>query len=352
MGDFVQKLNEIRGKISLCMIVKDEEAMLPGMLDSARGAWDELIAVDTGSKDRTVEILESEEAKILRRPWADSFSLHRNQAQEEATGDWILILDADERLGQGGVEGIRNATKIDKDMWIFQVFSYTGGGRHKSYGTSPRLFRNNLGIHWKGAVHNQLQFDPNLRAAYTDIELHHLGYDLSPEQMKVKRERSYRLMYKALEDDPKDYAMWHHLGITLLADKRWKEAEHAAEMALSLVEKIGNAQGWTSFVSSYADLRSNNNERALEKALRWLCEFPWQIDLYYVAALAAAALKQWRKAVEYAEGYFEQRERLANRQTNYGFYHFETVGRADQIKGLMMKTQALTNPQAMVSNLL
>ena len=84
--------------ISLCMIVKDEEEFLPGCLESVKEAVDEIIIVDTGSTDRTVEIAKSYGAKVYFHPWENDFSKARNYSISYATGDWIMYLDADEEL--------------------------------------------------------------------------------------------------------------------------------------------------------------------------------------------------------------------------------------------------------------
>ncbi len=84
--------------LSLCMIVKDEEEMLPGCLEPLRGVVDEMIVVDTGSTDRTVEIAESFGATVVHFPWNGSFADARNASIEAASGDWLIYLDADEHM--------------------------------------------------------------------------------------------------------------------------------------------------------------------------------------------------------------------------------------------------------------
>ena len=85
-------------RLSLCMIVRDEAQLLPGCLESVRGAVDEIVAVDTGSSDATPEIVRAHGGLLLRHAWREDFSAARNVSLDAATGDWILWMDADERL--------------------------------------------------------------------------------------------------------------------------------------------------------------------------------------------------------------------------------------------------------------
>lgn len=96
--------------LSLCMIVKDEERMLPRCLEAARPAVDEIIVVDTGSSDATIEIARSFGARVIERPWTGSFSEPRNVSFDAATSDWILYLDADEVLVAEDVQRLRELT--------------------------------------------------------------------------------------------------------------------------------------------------------------------------------------------------------------------------------------------------
>src|SRR5207249_3515175 len=96
---------------SLCMIVKNEEQFLVDCLASMRDAVDEIIIVDTGSTDATVELAEAAGAKVFHYPWQDDFAAARNESISHATGKWILWMDADERLAPGAAAVIRDAVK-------------------------------------------------------------------------------------------------------------------------------------------------------------------------------------------------------------------------------------------------
>lgn len=98
-----------RERIALCAVVRDEEQLLPGCLESVRGAVDELVLLDTGSRDRTVEIARASGARVLHRPWDDDFADARNAALAAVQAGWVLVLDADERLAPGAGPLLRGA---------------------------------------------------------------------------------------------------------------------------------------------------------------------------------------------------------------------------------------------------
>src|SRR4051812_36264465 len=88
-------------RVSLAVIARDEEAMLPDCLASARDAVDEMVVLDTGSRDATRELARRAGARVVEIPWPDDFAAARNAAVLETRGDWVLMLDADERLAPG-----------------------------------------------------------------------------------------------------------------------------------------------------------------------------------------------------------------------------------------------------------
>ena len=107
------------------MIVKNEEKFLSQSLNSIKDHVDELIIVDTGSTDRTVEIAEGFGAKVYHHPWENDFSKHRNQSISYASGDWILIIDADEELDNESAPLVRKLVNEVRTAGItFNVRSY------------------------------------------------------------------------------------------------------------------------------------------------------------------------------------------------------------------------------------
>ncbi len=202
----LKKSLENKATISACMIVKNEEELLPGCLESIRSWVDEIIIVDTGSTDKTVEIAKSYGAKIYHQEWTKDFSFHRNYSISKATCDWVFIIDADEEFVEDDLPALRQATAQDDYRIIsFNVFNVSKEtGQNTSFLHSIRLFRRDANLRYDGIVHNQLMYDSSEKALRLGISIRHYGYDLSPEIMEKKLARSRELLEKQLIDDPEN----------------------------------------------------------------------------------------------------------------------------------------------------
>src|SRR3989338_10012371 len=139
-GRSLVKTSRDRPTLSACMIVKNEEKFLAQCLQSIKNAVDEIIVVDTGSTDRTVEIAQSFGAKIYYHPWRNSFSEARNHSLSYATCDWILQIDADEALEQSDIPLLHKLIQTDSYNAIYvAIYSELPGGQSKHY--YSRVFR-------------------------------------------------------------------------------------------------------------------------------------------------------------------------------------------------------------------
>lgn len=192
--------------ISACLIVKDEEKLLPGCLESIRDWVDEIIVVDTGSNDKTVSIALTYGAKVFNQQWEGNFPKHRNFSLEKATSDWIFVIDADERICQEDVSRLKELVNSDQHSIIsINVFNVYGKDeRMTTFLPSVRLFKRDLNLRYEGIVHNRINFPPDASVVRANVKLKHLGYDLSPEQVRRKFERSHALLEKQLKKNPSD----------------------------------------------------------------------------------------------------------------------------------------------------
>lgn len=174
--------------ISACLIVRNEEANLPRCLAGLQGLVDEVVAVDTGSTDNTVEILRDSGAVIRKEVWANSFALHRNQSLELASGTWVLVIDADEEILNTDASETRSRLWRDglPDMLLASMELMYPEGR-VTRTVAPRLFRRSRQFRFVHAVHEQLDVADE-PAALSNISIRHHGYrDITLVREKERR---------------------------------------------------------------------------------------------------------------------------------------------------------------------
>jgi glycosyltransferase involved in cell wall biosynthesis len=299
-------------KISACMMVKNEEEMLPRCLNSIKDLVDEIIVVDTGSTDRTVGIARSFGAKVYFHAWENNFSKHRNQSISYATGDWFIIIDADEELYA------RNYTKTQLKQLLrklpdnihavlFTVRDIKQNGDISHTFASPRLFRSGVGFHYKGIVHNNPEIKGDVMSI--DIVINHYGYDLDKEDMERKFERTTSLLSKRIEENPQDVAVYYYLsnlyGFRSDASKTIEYGKKCLEL-LSCNKHLR--------VPCYDALyrivgRAYANQKDYENALKWFRKglkiLPDDPDLNLEVSAIGAYSSEYQLILEYGLKYLE-----------------------------------------------
>ena len=203
-------------KISLVMIVKNEEAVLGRCLESVKDIVDEIVIVDTGSEDCTKEIAKSFNAKVYDFKWVNDFSAARNFALSKAIGEWRLILDADEYIEKGNREEILRVLneKSVGQVLILNAFEKKGEISYSRNYASRLIYR---GTSYIGHIHEQI--DSNLPRIRTNIEIVHDGY-----LHKDKSSRNLPILFKAVKNKPKDSYLLYQLAHTLFLGGQVKEA--------------------------------------------------------------------------------------------------------------------------------
>jgi glycosyltransferase involved in cell wall biosynthesis len=229
--------------ISLCMIVKDEQDNLPQCLGSVCDWVDEIVIVDTGSTDNTKVIAQEFNAKVIDFPWTDSFSEARNKSLEHATGDFILVLDADEYLTEEMGPRLRQLEKLESDVLpLYQLRITNPSGpiqeRHLVEHYAVRFFPNHTSLWYKGLIHEQLDVEaldqPYRVYTVTDFVITHEGYTEEAILAKNKRERNDRLLRSALAQEPENPFHWFNFGIAQSIEGNKRSALNAFLRALDL----------------------------------------------------------------------------------------------------------------------
>jgi glycosyltransferase involved in cell wall biosynthesis/Tfp pilus assembly protein PilF len=213
---------KIDTRLSVCLIVKNEEHFLAQCLNSVRGLASQIIVVDTGSTDRTVEIAREFGAEIYAFKWTDDFAAARNAALEHATGDWVLILDADEELPVAQHERLRADMK-QADAIAFRLPLVNRGQEAEGRSFVPRLFRNAPGNHYFGRIHEQIfsSLLPKctawgLKTSLGTAEILHHGYTKEMVRDRNKIERNLKLLPQAIAENPTDVNLVMNLGLELV----------------------------------------------------------------------------------------------------------------------------------------
>jgi len=232
--------------LSLCTIARDEEQFLAGLLGNVRDVVDEIVlGVDRRTTDRTAEIAREHGARIFSFDWQESFAEARNLTIDRARGDWILVIDPDERLLPEGKRAITEFLEHLDDVALHVDGFYTlivetdleGNELAPPERSSSRLFRNAPDLRYMGRVHEEIRYLPDPPKTMCAMleggpHIQHYGLDPSIWSARAKRMRDLRLLQLRLCDNPKDAVAWCYLALMMRREGRPRIAARFAERAL------------------------------------------------------------------------------------------------------------------------
>ncbi|MFC4767275.1 glycosyltransferase [Effusibacillus consociatus] len=276
--------------LTLCMVVKNEELLLPRCLQSVQGLVDEIIVVDTGSTDRTKEIARQAGAIVVDEPWQNDFSKPLNRALREAKGEWILRLDGDEELYQEDKAKLRKLLKNrDTEAYILQIVNLVNDRNlvEEEISSFVRLFRNRPMYRFEGVIHEQivpsiLSAHPKAVIRHAPVRIKHYGYLKEISDPKKKEERNRELTLKAIRQDPENGYLRYYMGIEY---RRQNNREEAVLQFAEAMKYLDLAMPWAPrCVQAYAitlmEMRRWNEAKSiLEKGIGW---YPDYTDLVYL----------------------------------------------------------------------
>ncbi len=297
--------------LSLCMIVKDEEEMLPGCLAPLQGVVDEMIVVDTGSTDRTVQIAESFGARVVHFPWNGSFADARNASIEAATGDWLMYLDADEHMEAEDARLLRPLlARTWREGFYLVETNYTGGTETGAAVThmALRLWRNRSQYRFAGRIHEQKthtmptylpeRFEP------TPIRVRHYGYLNQRIASKDKSQRNIQLLQQEAEEARTPFTDYN-LGSEYIVLGDFAEARIHLDRAWDAIREQGlQSIGYAPLlVSRVARARRElgDHDAAIAAVEEGLALYPDHTDLVLESAVSARSRGDLVRAAALAE---------------------------------------------------
>ncbi|WP_066186834.1 MULTISPECIES: glycosyltransferase family 2 protein [Gracilibacillus] len=274
--------------ISLCMIVKNEEAFIKKCLESVQSLVDEMIIVDTGSTDQTLSICDTFEAKVFPYTWDDHFANARNYGLQQATGDWILWLDADEQLDHSKTTNLTETLQTTKALALsLPVINYIGDqledmNQQAYLYYQPRLFRNHQAIRFVDRIHETLQIPSETIITYPDLSIHHFGYIQEIQQRKNKAKRNKQLLKKEYVNDQHNPWTEYHLASEYYREQDYQEAFDYINQSLLQFLLSGKKPPALLYKMKYDILlRTNSLDQALTGIEKALQLYPDYVDLHY-----------------------------------------------------------------------
>jgi glycosyltransferase involved in cell wall biosynthesis len=295
--------------VTLCMIVKNEENHLASCLNTIQGFPSEVIIVDTGSTDRTVEIAQAMGAKVKQFTWIDDFAAARNASIEEAKGKWIFWLDADDRISPDNLIRLKQwLTFGQADVYACQIASKNlEVGSARTSVRHLRLFRNGVGLQFFGSIHESLALakaDRKLIIADTNIVIEHTGYEVDKQMLRAKARRNLAIIQQCIDEEPENLHWQHHLGISLSMLGDYAKAAHIYEAVIArppstLSFEVDIYQAYIALM--YAYLRFNEPIKARTTVERALQAYPDRRHLAVTAGMFYLDQDEPDKAVRLLE---------------------------------------------------
>ncbi|GFZ87505.1 hypothetical protein GCM10008018_37130 [Paenibacillus marchantiophytorum] len=290
--------------ISLCMIVKDEEAQLASCLQSVKDWVTEMIIVDTGSTDRTKEICESFGAKVFDYTWNNHFAEARNFGLAQAKGDWILYLDADEEFEP--LHDFALLTQLNQEqaaILTVHLINYIGDHPNEDEAfhiAHPRFFRNHLGLRFQYPIHETLNVEeifPKEQLSdlmgHIPLKLLHRGYMPAITAHKKKYQRNMALLNQEANQASSNPWVEYHIASEYYRVQQYDKAFEYVNLSIVRFIQSGLMPPSLLYKLKYAILFSTGSiDGAWPGIDKAIALYPDYVDLHFYKGVIFY-LKKW-----------------------------------------------------------
>ncbi len=299
--------------LSVAMIVKNEEHNIERALNSIKDIADEIVIVDTGSTDKTVEIARKYTDKVYFHPWKNDFSEARNNSLKYPTCEWVLILDADEEVSDEFKVNIRKfLEKLPRDVNTIYLptISYLDWDLKKTEVTStPRIFRNGT-VYYQNIVHNQPVY--KAKVAHANFSILHYGYIWTRKLKKQKYERTRNLIKEHLENTKSENDRLYYL-IQLYKTERIGGQRHlASKVAYETYQVLRNSSKVPAIAFEFMYIFSlelstvgmfETAQELLEKVMSVVPKYP---DPYFAMVFLCYKKQDWQGVLSWREKFIQK----------------------------------------------
>ena len=313
-------------RLSVALIVRDEATMLAEALRSVSSVADEIVVVDTGSTDRTREIAAAQGAKVFEFPWQDDFSAARNRALQEVCGDWVLWLDAGERLSATDAPALRQFVDRKADpsrayLLMIEVPAETPDGEAEQI-ACVRLVPNRTELKFQGRVRETLHaslLEANMAVDITPWRIDRTRIEHDAERKQRKASRNLKLAQLELAEDHREPRVLLALGDVYSAEGNYKRARQFFRAAID-----DSSRGSTEMLEGYYGLltafEANDHEAQLSACIEATEIFPFDAQLF----CAMGSYLQAQNRMDLASRSYEAAHRYG--QVNPEAWHLSHIG--------------------------